>query len=295
MGFNDLFNKGLNILGKGASSLKDAAISKKDALQEFSILKTRSNHLSDLKPFEVHNSNPSIGKEQLILSSCLTINVAKAKIINSLIPLEETVVNIKTARESITEMHYIFIITDQKLWIANEKEYKIYNFDAVTKCEIVNKGIMSQSVNFNDNAFVLDGTENDINKFCKTLTEVDYRNQEIITATNYLCGIKPVKQLLNLYLTGITLGENGKVVLHNGKQINRLVDLKDIHYVQLLMDNTVVLTKGKETQSMVSAQLDCRKMSIKVVLTNDNFLIDVMPQSMMNTLIKKRRHYTRIV
>ena len=98
MKFNDILNKGIDLLNKGANTVKEAAQEKYAAHQEFNLLITRSNHLSDMKPYEVKNQNPSIGREQLILGKCLTINVENSKVINRLIPIEETIVNVKTAK-----------------------------------------------------------------------------------------------------------------------------------------------------------------------------------------------------
>ena len=288
MGFNEIFNKGVNLINKGANAVKDAAKEKYAAHQEFNLLITRSDHLTDLKPNEVHNQTPSIGKEQIILNKCLTINVGNSKVINNLIPLEETIVDVKTAKEAKTEFQYYFIITDKCLWVANEKEYKTYNFSDIKNCEIVDKSIMSQYVKFDDNAFVFDGSEGEVQKFCRILTEESFRNIEIAEAVKYLCGVKPIEQYLNIYITGMTIGENGQIAFHNGKAGNKLMNVSDIEYVQLLMDNTVVMTKGKpDMQSMISAMYDCRKMSIKIVAKSENYMFDVMPQNLMGTLVKK--------
>ena len=123
MSFNSIFNKGVDFLNKSANNIKDKAIEKKSQMDEFNLLITRSDHLSDLFHYEIKNSSPSIGREQKILSLGITVNVPKAKLINGLIPVEETICNIKTAKESKTEIEYWFIITNKKLWILNEKEY----------------------------------------------------------------------------------------------------------------------------------------------------------------------------
>lgn len=288
MKLNDILNKGIDLLNKGANTVKEAAQEKYAAHQEFNLLITRSNHLSDMKPYEVKNQNPSIGREQLILGKCLTINVENSKVINRLIPIEETIVNVKTSKESKTELVYFFIVTDNCLWVSSEKEYKIYNFTTIANCEIVDKSIMTQYVKFDNNAFAFDGSEGDIQNFCRLLTDAEYRTQETGLATNYLCGIKPKEQYLNIHLSGMSLGENGEIVFHNGAKGNKLTKKENISYVQLLMDNTVVMTKGKpDMQSMVSAMYDCRKMSIKVVLTDGEYVFDILPQNMMGTLIKK--------
>ena len=288
MNFNNLFSKSKDLLNKGVNSVKNAVNEKKETMHEFDLLITKSDHLPNLKPYEALNPIPSKGREQLILAVCLTMNVEKAKLVNSLLPVSESIIDIEIATESKTQMEYWFIITNNKLWIANRKEYKTVEFNKLSICQIVSKGLMTQSVNFNQNAFVFEGGETEIRKFCATLMNAETRDAEIAIKTGYLCGVTPKEQYLNIYMTGITIGTNNEIVLHNGKVKNQKVALEDIEYMQLMMDNSVVMTKGKkDMQSMISAQNDCHKMTLKVVLKTENFLIEVMPPNVMNTLVKK--------
>lgn len=287
MSFNSIFNKGVDFLNKSANNIKDKAIEKKSQIDEFNLLITRSEHLSDLFHYEARNSSPSIGREQKILSLGITVNVPKAKLINGLIPVEETICNIKTAKESKTEIEYWFIITNKKLWILNEKEYTIREFEDIKTCEIVNNSVMSQYVNFNGNAFQFDGTQSDISKFCEILTDTSIRDSIINTNTEYLCGVTPKTQFLNKYLTGMTIGVDESIVFHNGIN-NKKVTKDEIDHLELLMDNTLVMTKCKrDFQNIVSSLSECRKMTLKVVLHSEIFLIDILPQNIMGTLVKR--------
>lgn len=287
MALKDLFNKGVDMINKGVASAKNAAEEKKKAMQEFDLLKTRSTHIGPTLPYEIKNPNAQMGKEQMILNACLTISVENAKIVNQLLPIEETIIDVKTCKEAQTQIEYALVITDKKLWIINKNEYMTLEFANIRNFEIVNKGLMSQGVKFNDNAFTIDGKEADIIRFGDILLKADYRNEAIARATKYLCGIIPKKQVINMNLKGMTLGKNGEIVLHNNPE-NRLVRLSDITGVALLINDTVCLMRGlNDSGSITTSPMEARKMSVKIIFTMGEYVIETMPQSMMNTTYKR--------
>ena len=286
MGLMDLVNKGVDYINKGVNKVSEVAKDKKDAINDFNLLVTSSKHLEGLLPYEIKNNEPSLGREQMILSSCLTISVEKAKVINNLIPIDETIVNTKMVVESKTLMNYMFVITNKRLWVLNEKEYKTYEFGTVKNFEIINKSLLSQGVKFDDNAFSFEGSEKDIQIFIDTLMNEGVRNQRISEATQYLLGVTPKMQLINMNIAGITLGVNNELVLHNGRASSKLINLSDLEYMQLLIDNAVILTRGKTTQSQVSSVVPARKMSVKFVFKGESFVIDIMPENIINSLVK---------
>lgn len=287
MGLKDVFNKGLDLLTSGATAAKDAALEKKKAMDEFSLLKTRSDHIGPMSIYISNNREPQVGKEQMILKACLTINVEKSKIANKLIPVEETILDVKTSKEAKTELDYTFVLTDKRLWILNQKEYTTYTFDGVTKFEIVNKGVMTQGVNFNNMAFIIDGSENDVKKFIDNTTKTDIRNALITRSTAYLCGITPRKQLLNMNMKGITLGDDNSIVIHNGNE-NKLMNVKEIIGIQVLINDMVCYMKtNKDNQTYVSSPSEARKMSVKFQFQMGEYMIEIMPQSSFNTSYKR--------
>ncbi len=287
MGWKDLLGKGVDMINKGVESAKNAAEEKKKAMQEFDILKTRSTHIGPTNPYEIKNPDSQVGKEQIILNACLTISVENAKIVNQLLPIEETVLDVKTGKEAQTEIEYAFVITDQKLWVLNKNEYITYAFTEIKNFEIINKGLMNQGVKFNDNAFILDGREADIVRFSNILLNADFRAETAIRAKNYLCGVIPKKQVLNMKLKGMTLGQNGELVLHNSPD-NRLTRLSDVTGVALLINDTVCLMRGKnDSGSITSSPMEARKMSVKVIFSMGEYVIETLPQSMMNTTYKR--------
>lgn len=288
MDLNSLFNKGKDLINKGANIISETAKEKKAGMDAFNLLISTSNHIEGLMPYEVKNNTPQEGREQIILAKCLTINVQNAKVINSLIPPAESIVEVKSNKEAKTQISYIFCVTDKCLWVLNDKEYKTYSFDEIRNFEIINKSIMTQGVKFNDNAYIFDGNYNDVNNFGMILKDSAARENATNVAKAYLCGVTPKEQYLNSALAGMTIGVDNRIVFHNGSAGSKAVDPKDISYIQLLMDNTIVLTRAKkDNQNIMSAPLDCRKMSIKVTLTNDIYTFDIMPQNVMGTIVKK--------
>ncbi len=293
MGLFDLknvLNKGIDLISSGAAAAKDAALEKKKAMDEFSILKTRSNHIGPMSMYISNNKDPQIGKEQMILKTCLTINVEKSKIANKLIPVEESILDVKTSKEAKTELDYTFVLTDKRLWVLNQKEYTTYTFDAITKFAIVNKGFMTQGVNFNDMAFIIDGNESDVQRFIDNTTKEDVRNALITRSTAYLCGITPRIQRLNMHMKGITIGDNDSIVIHNGNE-NKLINIHEIIGIQVLINDLVCYMKNKsDNNTFVSSPNEARKMSVKFQFQMGEYMIDIMPQSSFNTSYKREEN-----
>lgn len=287
MAFKDILNKGMSMISSGVEKAKSEIEAKNAAIKEFDLLKTSSNHIGPMNAYEVKNNDPQGFKEQIILNECLTINVENSKVINSLIPVDETIVAIRTGKEAKTEIDYLFAVTDKRLWILNKKEYMTLEFSQMINAEIINKGVMSQGVKFNNNAFIIDGNETDVKKFLNVLMNAEFRNNEINNHKNYLCGIVPKRQIINTIFKGITIGVNGEIILHNGN-INKVVNPKEIVSVQLLLNDSVTIVRGKgETGNMMANPIEARKMSVKVILGMGEFVIETMPSNVMNTSYKR--------
>lgn len=287
MAFKDIINKGKDMISKGVGSIKKAAVDKRQAVQDFDLLKTRSDHIGPMSIYKENNLDPQAGKEQIILTDCLSINVENAKVVNRLIPIDETILDVKTGKEAKTEIEYALVITDRQLWVLNKNEYITYSFDNVINFEIVNKGMMTQGVEFNNNAWYIDGTENDVSRFKNVLTNSEARAEVIARKTAYLCGIKPLSQVLNMANRGVTFGENGRVVLHSGTE-NKLLNIQDIQSAQLLVNDTVALSRGREDSgNFVSSPMEARKMTVKIILAMGEFTIPILEQNMMNTTYRR--------
>lgn len=287
MAFKDILNKGLDLIQSGAKAVGDAAKEKKDARQEFEILKTRSDRIGPLKPYEVHNEDAQVGKEQMILSSCISLNVEKARLINKALPIDETVIGVRTGKEAKTQIEYSFVATDKRVWIINKSEYTTIEYGDIKGCEIVNKGLMTQGVKFDDKAFVLDGNENEVKTFLDLVKNEEYRMSIIGHRIAYLSGVVPRRQILNIHMKGLTIADEGVIVLHDGTN-NMVVNIKSVIGAQVLINDMVVFSKGRtENSSFMSSPMEARKMAVKIALTTGEFLIETMSQNMMNTSYKR--------
>lgn len=287
MAFKDFLNKGLDMIQSGAKAVGDVAKEKRAAMQEFDLLKTRSDRIGPLNPYVIRNEDPQDGKEQTILGSCITLNVETAKVINKALPIDETVIDVRTCKEAQTEIFYALVATDKRLWILNKNEYMIMEYDAIKGCEIINKGIMTQSVKFDDKAFVIDGNETDVKRFFDVLKNPEYRHNVISHKIAYLVGVIPVKQVLNMHMKGVTIGTNGAIVLHNGTD-NKVVTIDDIMTIQVLVNDTVAIARGRgESSSFMSSPMEARKMAVKVILSMGEYIIETMPQNALNTSYKR--------
>lgn len=275
------------MIQSGAKAVSDAAREKKEAMQEFDLLKTRSDRVGPMSAYVIMNDDPQDGKEQMILSSCITLNVETAKTINKALPIDETVIDVKTCKEAQTEILYSLVATDKRVWILNKNEYMTMEYDAIKGCEIVNKGIMTQSVKFDDKAFVIDGNETDVKRFFEILKNPEYRRDIVSHRIAYLAGVTPVKQVLNMNMKGISLGANGEVVLHNGTD-NRVVNINDIMTVQILVNDTVAVARGRgESSNFMSSPMEARKMAVKVIFGMGEYVIETMPQNALNTSYRR--------
>ena len=287
MDIKSIFNKSVDAINKGAESIGQAIEDKKNSIDKYNYILSISNHLDGMIPYAIHNNNPSIGREEKILGLCLTITLEKANTINSLIPVDETIINIKEAVEDKTQIDYIFVITDKRLWILNKNEYKKYNFNEINKCEIVNKSLLSQGVNFNNNAFSFEGNEQFVSEFVKLLNDSFYREEIIKKETKRLCGIIPKLEITNKYGYGISIGINNEIVIHVNKENSSLININELEYMQLLLDNKVIMIRGKkDVTSQGSNLMPSKKMSIKFKLINNTYVVDIMPENTIASTVK---------
>lgn len=100
-------------------------------------------------------------------------------------------------------------------------------------------------------------------------------------------GIVPQKQIININMKGITVGENGAIVLHNNPE-NKVVNVRDIQTVQLMVNDSAALVKGRtDSANFMSSPMEARKMAVKVILGMGEYTIETMPQNMMNTSYRR--------
>lgn len=287
MAFKDIINKGTASISKGIDAIKGSVNKKKETMEEFEKLKASSEPFILSNQYVVNNPDPQKGKEEFIMSACLTLNRDKAALVNKIIPAYETIVSIVTGKEANTNVEFIFALTNMRLWVFNHIAYIIYPMDNLPSMHIVNKSVMSQGVEFDNRAFLMDGNEKTVDAFIQILIDNTTRANAINEKTSYLCGIMPHIQLLNAKLKGITIDTNKNIVLHNHPN-NILISPNDINTVEILVNDSVAYIKGRtQSQSLISSPMEARTMSVKVITNTSYHLIEVLPASTMGTSYKK--------
>ena len=240
------------------------------------------------KEFNPNNSNLNEGKWEEYMLICPNINIEQAKLIDSLIPISETVINIVYSTEQIDSKNFILVFTNFRIFIIDKDKYDILDYQNITNVELISKGLMTQMITINDILLGLDINQNNLNIIYGLLTNTEYRNNYINEKTKYLCGIIPIYQRLNKINSGISLDNNNNVVFHDKKINNYLYNYDDILNYELLEDNMVVLKKKtiEQDHSLKSVKNDCSSMKLRVTLKNNGvFEINILEPSTFNTTI----------
>lgn len=229
-------------------------------------------------------NNPIIeGKIATITEMCPDINKNKAIIINKLIPLDETYLTINYTKELITNIDYWIITTNKYIWIINEHNYGIMNYQNIAICEIIKNNIMSKTINLNNIILEINGNNENINKLINILNDYQYREKIITEKTKYLCDIIPIKQLINNIHSGISIDNNKNIVFHT-KEFNYKYNISEIKNYEILMDNNHINGKNESTKTYMSSMpTSCYTISIRITTNNTSFLIPILEPNSINT------------
>ena len=217
---------------------------------------------------------------------CPYINLDYSKIIDGIIPVDETVISIVNTSEKNNNKDHLMVFTDKRIIIMNKEKYTEYTYDKVSNFSLVKKGLMTQVVCFNNVILDMDLTYEDLGIVYNLVINSDYRNNLVKERNKYLCGIVPVYQKINKLKSGISIGTNNEIVFHNKKAENYLCKYEDILNYELMEDNTVVMRKWtrEKTQSLGFSKKECYKMSIRVTTTNNKaFDIIIMEPTTFNS------------
>ena len=276
-----------DIFSNGVKTVQDLVNKKKQEIKEINDLTANGNQLNELMPISLNDTSSYFGRENMIFAAGLSINRTIAKNINQLIPINETVLSVIRANYLKTKKDIYFIATNNKLWLLSNNQTKVYNYSEIFTMKIINSSLLTQGVNFNNMAFNFEGRNNDVFSFIELVTNENKRNEIIGIKTKYLAGITPSVQYLNDNLSGISINDEGICVLHDKCTTNTLVNIKDIEYMQILLDNAVVLTRGKTNMTAQNSSLaPCHKMCIKFVLNDTSYLIDILSENSMSSVYK---------
>ena len=285
MNLGNLYNKSKELISKGYNEVKGKIVDYKNASDSFNALKETCQTIECSGTTGVNNQYPTGYRQQIIKNYANNLNNDKIDIINSFIPIEETILNVLLSKESKTNIEYWLVETNSFVYILNEKNYKKINYEETLSFEIILNGLMSQLTNFNNYAMEIEAQTENVEEFKNILLDKNYREKKYLEKSAYLCNKVPLKQLINNIGVGVTITTDNKIILH-GKESN-VIEFDDIDRIDVLSDNCVILTRGKMVKSMVSSKLNCYRMDLKVTTKNNSYILEILPPNTFGTLYKK--------
>ena len=232
---------------------------------------------------ELNNKEVSQHKIITITNECPDINKDKAKLISTLIPVDQTFLSIIYTQETKTKEEYYLIPTDKYFWIISKKSYGIFPYQNFS-CQIIKNNLMSKTILLNNILLEASGNDIKINTLINILTNQTVRNNLILEKTAYLCGITPIYQKINTIYSGISIDNYSNIVFHT-KDKNYKYNANDILYYEILLDNTVIFSNNNSTISKITTfQSGCYQISIRITTKdNTNIIMPILEPNSFNT------------
>ena len=235
----------------------------------------------------VSNNNINDGNSYEYASMRPYIDLSFAKIIDSIIPLNEIILSVNYFTQKKDNESYVMVLTNLRIIIMDKEKYRNYNYNEITKFEIITKSLMSQIIDINDIIISLDVSQEELDTIYNLITNIDYRNNYIIEKSKYLCGIRPVYQRLNKISSCITIDDNKNIVFHDKKINNYLCRYADILNYEVMEDNTPVLRRktNESSHMMTFSKKECMHMTFRVTLNNNqSFEINILEPTTFNSI-----------
>jgi len=268
------------------NKIKDLINEKKEQNSLYNIRLKESKKFKLDKDIVAINNNLNEGKWEEYLDICPNINIEQAKIIDSLIPISETVINIFYSRQELDNYYIIFVFTNYKVLLLGNNKYTEKQYMDFNSFENIIKGLMTQIICLDGVLISLDTDKNNLDVFYNLINNSEYRNNYIKEKTKYLCGIKPIYQRLNKINSGISIDSNNIIVFHDKKINNYAYKYDNILNYELLEDGISVLKKKTldQNQSMKSVKQNCVNMTLRVTLSNKQvFEISILEPTAFNS------------
>lgn len=244
--------------------------------------------IKNLKPLPNLNIKPIEFKITYITNDSPDINKEKAKLISSLIPIEETYLTTIYGKEILTNKEYYLIPTDKYLWIINEKNYEFCSYTNIN-IKIIKNNLMSKTILINNVLLEINGTDTKIQTFINIINNVTERENIIKNKTSYLCGIIPIYQNINNIGSGISIDNNQNIVFHT-KDFNYILNYSQIESYELQLDNQITYSSKNNTANKITNfQSSCYQMSIKITSKeNTIFIIPILEPNTFNTKYQRQ-------
>jgi len=260
---------------------------KKEENRIYNELLNKSLKFENLQNIVIRNTLQNEGRWEEILQLCPNLNIEQAKLIDSIIPLQETYLKIIYITQKIDNHNYIMIFTNNYIFVVDKELHLIMTYENITLFDIISKSLMTQIVNFNNIIIGIDTTQNNLNEIYQLIKNPEYRNNLINEKTKYLYGITPIYQRLNKINSGISIDNNKNVIFHDKKINNYGYKYEDIKNYEILEDQIVVLKKKTDEYShrLTSVKQSCNTIILRVTLINDQvFSITLLEPTTFNSL-----------
>lgn len=251
------------------------------------LLETTST-LKNLNPLPKLTIEPCDFKITYITNNSPDINKEKAKIIASLIPIEETFLTTIYAKEILTNQEYYLIPTNKYLWIINEKSYGVCSYLKLN-ITVIKNNLMSKTILINNVLLEINGTDTKIQSFLSIFNNPIERENIIKEKTNYLCGIIPIYQKINSIGAGISIDNNKNIVFHT-KQSNYKLHYSQIESYEILLDNQVTFSSKSNTSNKITNfQNSCYQISLKIeTKEHQTLIIPILEPNSFNTKYQRQ-------
>ena len=255
----------------------------KEENQKYNELLNNSSTITNLNPLPNLDNIETNRTTNIITNNCPDLNNDKATIINKLIPIEETYLDIIYAKEIKTNTDYWFIPTNKQLWIINEKSYNNIYYNNINTCYIIKNNIMSKIISINNIILEINGNNDKINNFISIITNEEIRKNIIYEKTKYLCNIIPIYQLINDNHCGISIDKDNNIVFHSKKE-NYKTNKNDLVNYEILIDNNSIISKNQETKTSINTfQNSCYSINLRITTNTNSFIIPILEQNSLGS------------
>ena len=285
------------------NSIEEKYNTKKEEINKLNNLLDITDTFKNLWETPIKTNTAPEYKINIITEICPDINKEKAITIANLIPYAETYLDIFYIKELKTDIEYSLILTNNYMWIINNKQYGAFPYTNL-KTTIIKNNLMSKIILLNNILIEVNGNNTKINNLINIINDTNYRIKTITTKTQYLKGIIPTYQLINEIQSGISLDNNQNIVFHT-KEKNYRYKTNDIDNYEILLDNTVYMSKLKNTSKTIgSFQNTCYQINIRITIKDNTIInIPILPQNTFgtkynnhdSTFIKKLDFATKIM
>ena len=269
------------------NKVNDFVNTKKEEYEQYNQRIANSKVFELTTPINVLEDNIVSGNCYEYANMCPYIDESFGKLIDGITPLDETVLSVNYFTQKKDNESYVMVLTNLRIIIMDKEKYHNYNYQEITKFEIITKSIMTQIIDINDIVISLDVSQEELEIIYNLITNNDYRNNYILEKSKYLCGIRPVYQRLNKISSGITIDDNKNVVFHDKKINNYLCKYDDILNYEVLEDNTPVLKRktNESSHMMTFSKKECMHMTLRVTLNNNQvFEINILEPTTFNSI-----------